>query len=226
MRETRPNDVGVWIRLADMLDAPDDRAEGLAAADRALALDPRNLEAHGKRVYLLAISERYDEALAACRPDVFGAAPPLELRARAAGIEAQRGNLALAIERMRQVLADDSNYFWGWSRVADWTEQAEDNAAYLEAAENMVRIQPQEALSWGYRGDARQRTGDRAGAKQDLQRAAQLAPSYVYAGMSLFRMCSEDGEFEEAEAALDKVAAHMPDDYVFAERIRLDCAER
>src|SRR5439155_11211419 len=49
---SRPNVAQVWLVLASLLDAPEERAEAMAALDRTLERDARNIEAHGRRAGL------------------------------------------------------------------------------------------------------------------------------------------------------------------------------
>ena len=62
--------------LARTLDGPDVLEERLAAAARAVELDPRLTEAHDLRAELFASAGRWDEALSACQPAAWGDAPP------------------------------------------------------------------------------------------------------------------------------------------------------
>ncbi|HXX92996.1 MAG TPA: tetratricopeptide repeat protein, partial [Planctomycetota bacterium] len=164
MAARRSGDPRSWLILARILDRPEDLAERLGALEKASELDPRGTDARDLRSTLLAEAGRYDEALAACG----GVDAPLPLRGRSAWVEAQRGRRRLAIDRMRSLLAEDPSYAWGWLQVADWCREEGMNPVYLEAARAIHRLAPQRALSFGYLGDAKLRTGDRPGAKADL----------------------------------------------------------
>src|SRR5690606_12819676 len=109
---------------------------------------------------------------------VWNGQPPLELRGRAAWIEAQRGRVQEAMAQMRAVLAEDPAYFWGWERLADWCRDYGTPKEYLEAANALVRLSPRDGIACGYQGEARMRTGDRAGAKQSYAKALELMPDY------------------------------------------------
>jgi len=113
--EARP-----WLLLAESLNRPEDFPQQMAALDRAIEAGPRSVEGHDLRATLLARAGRFDEALAACRPPAWSGEPPTELRARAAWIEAQRGNTAEAIARMRAALAENPGLYWGWRDLANW----------------------------------------------------------------------------------------------------------
>src|SRR5581483_5159929 len=61
----RAGDPRVWLRLARLLHQPRHNDEALAALDKAVSLDPRNVEAHDLRAERLADMGKYEAALAA-----------------------------------------------------------------------------------------------------------------------------------------------------------------
>src|SRR5262249_5612062 len=139
---------------------------------------------------------------AACRAPAWNGNPPLILRGRLAWLKARRGDVPGAITAMRSTLAEDPDYHWGWTQLADWLRDRGTPEEYREAADNLVRITPGGAVSYGYRGEARFRCGERAAAKDDFRRAFEMDPSYDYAGMYLFDMQLDDNELESAAATL------------------------
>ena len=86
----RAGDPRVWLRLARMLHHPRHNDEVLAALDKAMALDPKNVEAHDLKAERLAEMGRFDDALAAAQPPQLGRGDlPLVLQGRAAWVEAK-----------------------------------------------------------------------------------------------------------------------------------------
>src|SRR5262249_16035301 len=160
-----------WMRLANALSrhnpgpgraAEQARvAECMAAFDKAIALNPRLIDAYDQKAFLLAQMGRFEEAFAVCNTPLWNGAAPLPLRARAAWIDAQQGNLQRAIDEIREVLKIDPNYYWCWSQLADWLQASALWKEYREAAEHLVRLAPNTALPLAYRGEARVRLGDR-----------------------------------------------------------------
>lgn len=221
LTEERPNEANSWLWLAKTLDQPSDLGERLHALDRAIALAPHSTDAYDFKAYLLAQSQRYEEALAVCNTLVWDHKPPLTLCGRAAWIEAQRGNLAEAVKQIRSTLEEDPNYYWGWSNLADWLRELNANAEYLAAAEQMVRLAPQNAMVYGYRGEARLRLNDRQGARQDFQRAMEISPGYQFAGLSLFDEQMNGGELDAAARTLEVLKKHANDELVTARVVQL-----
>jgi tetratricopeptide (TPR) repeat protein len=210
-----------WLLLAETLTESEDLKQRLAALDKAIALNPRYLDAIDLKAKLLAQVERYEEALAACHPEDWGKQVPSLLRARAAWIEGKRGNLQLAIEQLRAVVAAEADYYGSWQQLAEWYYQTGADAEYLEAADKMVQLAPSDAIAWGYRGDAKLRTGDRAGAKADFRRAIELKPDYSFAGLCLFDEQLADNELDEAAQTLELLRTHVGGEFVLAREVQL-----
>ena len=196
------------MRLAEILSGKEKLDQRLEALDRAIALDPRHVESHDLKAQLLAEAGRFQDAAAACTPLAWGNRPPIPLRGRAAWVEARRGAVEGAISQMRAVLAEDGDYYWGWQNLADWGRDSGKPALYLEAAEVMVRLAPASPYAAGYRGDARQKSGDRSGAKIEYRRAIDKAPDYSFAGFRLFDLELEDRDLKAAGSVLEVLTLH------------------
>ncbi|MFB3892677.1 MAG: tetratricopeptide repeat protein [Phycisphaerae bacterium] len=200
--------------------------ERLKAIDKAISLSPHSVDAYEFRASLLSSAGRYDEAVASCRPAGFGDHVPVTLRGREACIEADRGNLPGAIEKMKAVLQEDPTYTWGLSRLADWYELTKAYQDYLQTAIQLLRNEPNDAVALGYVGHARLLCDDKAGAKIALSRALSLDPAYTFAGVNLFNIQMEANETADAAATLSRIEQHLPPDQHQAYRVRLAIANR
>ncbi len=218
---SRPSEARSWWKLAETLSRTEDREERLVALDRALALNPHLQDAHDLKAMLLAEAGRLDEAEAACRAPEWNGSPPLILRGRLAWLTAQRGDVPGAIAAMRTMLAEDRDYHWGWTQLADWLRECGTPEEYREAGENLVRLAPGRASSYGYRGEGRYRAGDRVGAKDDFRRACEMDSAYGFAGMYLFDLQFADGELDAAAATLAALKASADDAFVRAREVKL-----
>ncbi len=96
---------------------------------------------------------------------------------------------------------------------------------YVEAAEALVRINP-DAVASAYRGDARLKSTDRAGARDDFRRALEQAPSHAFAAFHLFDLELGDGNLDAALALLESLKTHAGGDYVDAREVQLALARR
>ena len=181
--------------------------------DQAIQLNPRLEDAHDLKAYSLVRREGYDEARQACAASVWNGQPPLILRGGAAWIEAERGETEEAIRPTKATVADSPDYYWGWENLADWSRREDANDDYLQASENLVGLAPNDAIPYGYRGDARRRKGDRAGGKADFRHAQELDPTYRYGGQQLFDMQLADGELDDAVRTLSVLKEHAADEF-------------
>ena len=205
----RAGDPRVLMKLARSLQRFDQTEEALGALDRAVALEPKNPEAYDLKAERLTELGRYDEALIAATPAALEDEMPLILQGRAAWIESRRGNYAVAIPTMQALVSVDPGYYWGWQQLADWFNETGKPEAFLEAAEEMVKLRPDHPTPLTTRGEARILNGDREGGKADLREALRLHPGYSPAAANLFDACLSDGELKEARTALAVLQEHM-----------------
>jgi tetratricopeptide (TPR) repeat protein len=127
---------------------------------------------------------------------------------------------------MREIVSTDPDYYWGWQQLANWYDEEEATADYLESAEQLVRLAPTDPSAFGYRGEARAAAGDRRGAKADFRKAFELDPAYAFAGISLFDGLLVDGEWDEAERTLARLEEHVGGPHVQLRGLRLKCLRK
>jgi tetratricopeptide (TPR) repeat protein len=218
LAESRAGEARSWVTLARSLAGPDRLEERLRALRKAAALEPRDLEPRDLEATLLAEAGRFDEALEVCsrEPSI------LELRGRAAWIEARRGDRAKAIGKMKELVAEDPSYAWGWAQLTEWHRAAGDDPAYLEAARMLVRLTPQSETALGFLGEAKLRSGDRKEAKALFLRSIEVEPAYGFGGLQLLDLLLEDGETEEAERVAGLLKVHIGGPYVAAREVRVE----
>lgn len=200
LTEKRPGQARSYLILAQTEGQGFD--ERLQALDRATELDPRLVEAHSLRARLLTQLQRYDEARAACRPEVYGDNLPPELRCAEAIVDADRGDLPAAVEQLKKLVEDEPNYYPAWNLLADWYRASEAFGDYLKAAQEMARLVPHRSVPLGYLADAQLLTDKRAEAKDTLRYAMTLDPAYEFAGTTLFDLQLQDYELDAAEETL------------------------
>lgn len=231
--QQRSGEARSWMRLAEALERitdlpdlePDARVrEAIEALDRAIALNPRLVEAYDRKAVLLAEQSRFRAAEAACLADVWNGRPPLILRGRLAWLAAQRGRLNQAIRVMRTAVAEDPTYAWGWRMLADWLDNQGKTKAHAHAAEQLVLLTPDDPMAWAHRADARRRLGDLEGARADYERALEMSPGYVYVAFHIFDLSLEARDFKRARSVLRTIKSSIaPGDY-HSRAVRLSVA--
>lgn len=221
MIENRPGDVRSLLVLARLLAGAGRSAEALAIADRTVRDFPRNIVAHELRAEFLFDLKRQDEAVAACEPEVWGSRVPASLRACQARLEAERGNLVSAIERMNEVLRENPGYISGWQSLADWYWRQNQFDEAVAAATNIRRLDPLNPVPLGYLGSLKLQKNDRAGAKAEFQTATKLEPAYVYGTDNLLALQLQDREFEAAWKTLELIKRHGTADQAKAAEVKI-----
>jgi tetratricopeptide (TPR) repeat protein len=209
-----------------MLASPETLKDSFEAFDKALALNPRCEAAYEQKISLLTQEHRFDEALSLCDAPAWNGAPPLQLRGRAAWIEAERGNTHRAIELMRAVLTENPDFYLGWRELAEWHWRVGAMSDALEAAKSLVRLAPLNPVPLGYLAGIKLRMDDREGAKADFRRAVELDPHYTYASSSLFDTFMEDRQFDEARDLLGILKMHVREEWVTAREVQLAAAQK
>lgn len=214
----------VWLEGPDGAQADANRK--LELINRTIVVHPHYIQSYDVKAELLARNNRFDEAIDTCHPAAFGPHPPLILRGRATWVAAMRGDRETAIAQMKELLAADPDYYWGWQQIANWYDAAEAHADYLEAAENLVRLSPSDPAAFGYRGEAKLFGGDRRGAKADFQKAYELDPNYAFAGLHLIDELLANDDLETASKTLARLQEHIGGPYVRLRAIRLAVKQR
>lgn len=216
LTEDRPDESRSWLILAELLDAPDKAEERLRVLDRALECNPKNIEAIGLKAWQLGELGRYDDALKACEPKIFASRIPFDLRCRKAQIVAMQGEIDKAIELLKQVTKEDSEFAWAWSLLCDWYRNLDRIEEYHHAAQQLARIRPNVSISHGYMYDSLMKLEREKEAIEALKSAFRVDPSYMFAVRRLIEHYCKEGQFDEAEVVCRKSNGHIPGYYSLA----------
>jgi cellulose synthase operon protein C len=224
--EKAPHEARSWLVLAGILDTADEREERITTLQKALELNPRLSEAYDQLAMAYVEVKDWDAALKACRPEIYGDQIPNDLRGRAAWIKAEAGEVETAIEWMREVVAEEPYFYWGWSRLADWYSQLKKYPEYLQAAEALMRIEPQYEVSLGYYAEALQLNDRLVEAKEAYAHAYELNPRYEFGGLSLFDLALEQKDTALAAQTLETLEVFSAGPLVTARGIQLACQQQ
>ncbi len=227
LTRTHPQEARSWLILAKIICEDPNIQECLEALDQALAWDPLSCEAHDMRAYVLAKAKRWDEAQAACSPAIYQGNIPCQLRGRVAWIFAEQGKFQDAINLMRDVVREEPWFYEGYMRIADWSKAINDHDACLDAAENLIRINPLSEISYGYLGDAYMLKVNDREAKIALLRALEINPSYNFARLAMFDIEMADGNIGMASQHLEHLrTADASNPYVAAREVQFAVKKR
>jgi cellulose synthase operon protein C len=198
----RPYQSRSWLILADMLDDKEQRPQAYRALDRAIELSPQHVDAYILKSTYLADEERFDEAAAACQPETFADRIPDDLRVQAARVEAQRGEHETALTHLRQVASDDPNHMGAWRLASQVAIDMQDLDVALVAAQNLVRLAPDDPVSLSSLGEAHQMRGETDMAVEQFRKALASQPSYLFAIDSIAEIGLHTNNPEMLEEAL------------------------
>jgi tetratricopeptide (TPR) repeat protein len=217
---SRPNDHRGFLRYAESCDQVPEIPQGLQMIQRALELEPRDVDSHNLKAYYLGRLHQWDEALAACQPAVFGDQLPVALQMRQAGVLQHKGQTAAAVEVMQAALRLDPDHYPGWHQLADWADELGDLELYKTAGQNLLRLNPHQPFPYGYLADALLRDStpatqaeSRKLAKQYLLTAIQISPNYSYATGRLVVAELQDNAADAAQQALDLGGQYLTDGF-------------
>jgi hypothetical protein len=195
-------------------------ADRLAACDAVVRAYPNFVPGHDRRAEHLALMGRSDDALAACQPAAFESVP-VALRGRAAWVEAQRGDRAKAIALMKQLVTDEPEYNWGWRQLTQWYDLAGRQRECLEAAEQLVKLGPNDPVARALRAEAKRMLGDVPGAKEDYAKAFELDPTFEAAGLQLVAAQLETNDLDGAADTLESLREFTDSPFVRLRAVQL-----
>lgn len=140
LTEERPRDQTSWLNLYQMLPITS-IDESRAALERAMEIAPLDEDIHLAMVQFYLSIGRFQEALAACRPEVFEGKPPRRLRLEECLVKRQMGQHRESMVDLRALLESESHFVQAWNYLAHWSMGSEQ----LQAAEKLVELEPRES---------------------------------------------------------------------------------
>jgi cellulose synthase operon protein C len=207
----RPGEFGVWLALARSLTEPTQRNEQLEALERALELDSRSTDAWDLKAEVLALDEKFDEALRACDEGIKTCVNELHnLHGRRAWIEARRGRMDEAIGSLRAVLATNGSYAWGWYQLATWLLARGELSEATAAFDELRRLRPHDSFVHRQLAHLYLQQKDRARAKASFEAALAVLPTDAAAAHGLFEAQLDDADVAGACATLQAMQTHQP----------------
>ena len=179
----RGGDADAWMALADIEEASEDREKALR---NVLRVAPRHRRANEQLAELLLGEQRFEELHALLAAPCWAGVLPAELALFQARALRAQGELDTAVAHGRELLARHPDFHEGWRELGDWLEQKEDFPGYVEAARQLVRIEPRKPVSLGYLGHALHLNGQLEEALPLYQQAYELDAHYLFAGLSAY----------------------------------------
>lgn len=200
--QRRAGDVDAWLALAELDAEPAAQEQALR---QALRYNPRHRAVNEQLLGLLLHAERYPELCEQLQASCWGGAPPAELALYGPRARHAEGQQVQAIAELRQLLTLHPGSYDGWRLLADWYDTAADYCAYLEAAREMVRLEPKVAMAHGFLGHALLLNQQRHEALPAFSQAYRLDPGYLFAGLNEFDLLLQLGDSKDTRELLDRL---------------------
>jgi cellulose synthase operon protein C len=220
----RPHDTRPWLMIANYTE---DRLlfknECESALEKAISLEPRNVDIHCQKARMLAAEGELDKALQACHPVHFDSeSRPMQLRIQEAEIVADHDDLDKGMAMIQTALQDDPEYFYAWKKLAEWYEMKDDVTGYENCAMQMMRISPINPLACAYMGDAHLKRNRIEQAKEFFRRAIDIYPEYTFPTNMLIEIAMDQQDYATAREILDSPAGQYLEKVVHAsQNVRL-----
>ncbi|MCC5831235.1 MAG: tetratricopeptide repeat protein [Phycisphaeraceae bacterium] len=224
LAQRRPGEPRNWLILARLRQVEGQFDQSLEAVERALALNPKLVDAHEHRAVVLMQALRFDEAIKACRPSCFGKKRPVILIGREAYIQVERRNMSAGLELMKQAVSIEPAYYWGWSMLTHWYLWLGRNDQAVEAARMLVRLRPTDPESMMQLAKTQQQAGDRKAARETLERCVRTSPGYMPAVQELVSMLWDAGEHTALDALLEQIGPFVSRAYLLTWRCAVAAA--
>jgi tetratricopeptide (TPR) repeat protein len=144
---TAPHDAGLLSELAWVMDLADRQAEGIVAAEAAIALEPQEARHHQIRASLLSGLNRHDEAVRAAFAAASLRPEDPKIARTCARVLSAAGRKREAYDAARHAVALDPGSSAAHLLVADIADDIRDRQTARRAYEEALRLDPQNALA-------------------------------------------------------------------------------
>lgn len=206
-RELAPEDLDVRIKLGQFYAMSGRPKEAREEAEYVLDRRPTDPDAP----LLLAATIAKPEDVEIVRAKLNSLPPPAAAGAPVlvalATIEIAQAHLPAAEELLQRAIAADPKYAGAYGTLANLRTLQRDAAGARQAHQQAANASPVRSLRRVEYAKFLFRSGDAAGAKQNLEEIIRQAPDYLPASLSLAEMALAEKRFPEANGLIDRVLA-------------------
>ena len=227
--ETSPEFAFGWARVAELEFSFGHTRAAQEAVDRALAVSPRNAQAHALKGFLLAAKNRTHDALASfdqaitIDPALGNAWLGRGLCRRRLGMFAPAQKSASLSPPAREQEAASGLELETWSFSGGWRlKPGALNSSWLSDIQTAAILEPNRSLARSYAGKAFSEIGDARRARKELNFAEKLDPNdptpWLYLALEDF----QENRANEAVEALEKSVSLNENRALYRSRLLLD----
>jgi tetratricopeptide (TPR) repeat protein len=223
LSEERPNDPYSLLLLA--LSVRDSAEECEAAFNRALNIAPNLIKAVELYFEWLLENGEYRKAIHLLE-DAEWKQNVVELQMLKAKAVRMMSGIESGTLLLEELLHNHPNYTEGWDLLSDWYAEADRFEDYLTAAQQIKRLSPNDPYSWGQVAEGLIKTGKKKEAKNYLEKALLLLPSYSWASRNLLELELQDREWGIAEKLLDHIKLYSPPEEYYTSSAKFHVAKK
>lgn len=171
--------------------------EALEFCDATLEKHPKNVDMHDSKAYLLARTDRVDEAIQATKPMVYGEDTPPMLVSRRALITYSYINPREGMKLMETLYAAHSDWVQAPMYLSRWHYEFNENEEAEKYTNEWLRLAPQSHHALGQLGAISEEKKQFEKSADYYKKAFQLNPEYSYAGYRAFELILEHGDLDD-----------------------------
>jgi tetratricopeptide (TPR) repeat protein len=213
-----PQNIGAFIDLGNIAIRGQNRSPATAASyfDRALALDPENLEALLGRAGTYRYARNPKDAEELLNRGLTLYPEEASLWSERARIYREAGFLIQALEDLNTAKELDGNNYWISIDLGTLLLDMNRKEPALEEFIRAQSLNPDHFLSYAYTAGMKDEAGDYAGAEADYEALIRLRPDYYFAQEGLGTLKMRNHQWEEARNAFIQAYNHAPDEWSYA----------
>lgn len=203
LTEKKPGEFWSWGRLANALTNVE---EALQAIERAIKLAPRNPIPFEIKLSILLRNQYYEALQQALNNPPWQGFLPTSIRVYQVKCDWAMGKHAEAARAMRTLLDETPHDAVFWQEYAEYCSELNDLPQYLDATENMLRLDINSAQAHGFTADALSRLERFEEAQAHYERAFAIDPSYTFAGFALIDQALQERNAPRSKELIDILA--------------------
>ena len=196
--------------------------EALEVIEKGVKRFPQNSALRDELVMHLCRMGKYEEAMKECLPPKDGENWERSLAGRHAWVQMEAGYPREAIASTISIVKKDPDYAWAWRNLARWYDEREDWEECLKAAQQLIRLEPDDSAAWGYLGDSARKLEKTDEAEEAFEKAYLLDPEYVYGGRELLEIHVEKGNVEKAREIWTSLTHYTPSPFIIVDGITIE----
>jgi len=176
----------------------EDADEKLSAYERAIQLNPKNMDAWRDRGVLLLRQQKFEEALTSFQKLLEESPDDLAAHQRVVVILAQLGKFDEAFKILDKAIEANPESTAPYHMRAGLHVTRGDNQAAIEDLNSALKVDPKDTLALIQRSQIHQETGDKEAARKDIEEAIRINPDAPEAILQRGLVAATEGNLRDS----------------------------